>query len=659
MASIDPRDNPVAGDRKLLTSAPADDVRRHVEQQFGLAFEEAAVGMAIIGLDGRFIRINKKLAETMHRSSKEMLATTWQALSHPTALPAIREFMDAALVGGSRTYQDEVSFIRGDGKIGCGLFSASLITDEQDRTLFFFAQLFDISRRKAVEGALLEKTSWVKLLQAVAISANATSTFEQAIQAAVEEICAQTGWPVGHVFRVEEGGRVATTKLWHVSDAQQFEAFREASDRSLLHPGDGLPGLVLKTGRRVWMNDVSTHPDFIRRDAARKTGIRAALAFPVRLEDEVVAVMEFFSPEKVEPEPGFLEVMEHIGTLLGQAGEHRLIEEALVDNEERLRTIIDTASDAFVEMDTDGLIRDWNAKAVDTFGWGRDEVIGRNLCETIIPERYREAHVEGLARFLKSGEGPLIGQRVEISALRRDGSEFPVELAIWITTVGGATRFNAFIQDITERLSSQQIADEANRKLQVWVEELERRNHEIGELIETRDDLRVQSFRDPLTNLFNRRYMEESLDREILRAERGEHRLGVIMIDIDHFKKVNDTLGHDAGDAVLQQLAEFLQTNIRGADIACRYGGEEFLLILPDAPLEATRDRAEHLRVATQKIELRFEDRELPAPTLSLGVAVFPDHGTTRQALVRAADAALYRAKNSGRNRTVSAGELL
>ena len=131
------------------------------------------------------------------------------------------------------------------------------------------------------------------------------------------------------------------------------------------------------------------------------------------------------------------------------------------------------------------------------------------------------------------------------------------------------------------------------------------------------------------------------------------------MIDIDHFKKVNDTFGHEAGDLVLQRLATFLQTNIRGGDIACRYGGEEFLLILPDAPLEATRARAEALRAGFCDLELTFESRRLETPTLSLGVAVYPDHGSTRQALVRAADAALYRAKNSGRNRTVSAGELL
>lgn len=657
MASIDPQTPPAGG--KPLLAAPASEIQQHVDAQFGLGFEKAAVGMAVLADDGRFIRVNEAFSAMMRRSKKELLGSSWIALAHPDAAARTGQFMRDSLAGGPRAFQGEVNFVRGDGDIGCGLLSISLITDENDRTLFFFAQLFDVSDRKAIENALEESTSWVKLLQAVAVSANAATTFEQAIQAAVEEVCVQTGWPVGHVFRVDENGRVASTKLWHIANPELYETFREASEAALLDPGEGLPGAVLQSGRHGWMNDVSSDANFIRRNAARQVGLHAALAFPVHLEDKVVAVMEFFSDRRVDPDPAFLEVMEHIGTLLGQAGEHRLIEEALVDNEERLRTIIDTASDAFIEMDGGGLITDWNAKAVEMFGWERDEVVGQPLCEVIIPERYREAHNEGLARFHETGEGPLIGQRVEVDGLRRDGTEFPVELALWVTTVGGATRFNAFVRDITERLTHQKIADEANRKLQVWVEELESRNREISRLAETSEDLRVKSLRDPLTGLFNRRFMEESLENELARAERSGHELGVIMIDIDHFKQVNDTLGHDAGDAVLQQLAVFFQENIRAGDIACRYGGEEFLLIFPDAPLDATRDRAEALRAEAQDVQLRYEGKALAPPTLSLGVAVYPEHGETRQSLVRAADAALYRAKNSGRNRTVSAGELL
>ena len=168
-----------------------------------------------------------------------------------------------------------------------------------------------------------------------------------------------------------------------------------------------------------------------------------------------------------------------------------------------------------------------------------------------------------------------------------------------------------------------------------------------------RDTLRVQSIRDPLTGLYNRRYMEESLERELRRAARNGRSLGAIMLDLDHFKRYNDTFGHDAGDAVLRELGNFLQTQVRGEDIACRYGGEEFVLILPDAAVEVVQQRAEALREGIKRIHVRHHGQSLGTVTLSLGVALFPEHGTTAESLIRAADEALYLAKAHGRDRMI------
>lgn len=166
-----------------------------------------------------------------------------------------------------------------------------------------------------------------------------------------------------------------------------------------------------------------------------------------------------------------------------------------------------------------------------------------------------------------------------------------------------------------------------------------------------RETLRQQSIRDSLTGLFNRRYLDETLPREILRAARTGSTLGVMMVDIDYFKQLNDTHGHDAGDAVLSALGRFLQHHVRGDDIACRYGGEEFTLILPGASLDAVCDRAEQLRVGVHSLVVRFNNTQLDTITLSLGVAMWPQHGETEGLLLQAADAALYRAKQGGRNR--------
>jgi diguanylate cyclase (GGDEF)-like protein len=171
-----------------------------------------------------------------------------------------------------------------------------------------------------------------------------------------------------------------------------------------------------------------------------------------------------------------------------------------------------------------------------------------------------------------------------------------------------------------------------------------------------RETLRQQSVRDPLTGLYNRRFLEETVDRELARLERKNLPLSLIMIDVDHFKTFNDTFGHEAGDAVLRDLGGILQRHVRGGDIACRYGGEEFTVILPEANLEIGRQRAEILREAARELRLVHDGKSLGAVTLSLGVACFPEHGRRREHLLQTADAALYEAKNGGRNRVVVSG---
>src|SRR3989441_689411 len=175
-----------------------------------------------------------------------------------------------------------------------------------------------------------------------------------------------------------------------------------------------------------------------------------------------------------------------------------------------------------------------------------------------------------------------------------------------------------------------------------------------------RETLRMQSIRDPLTGLFNRRYMEESLVRELRRAARNQPPLGAIMLDLDKFKVFNDTYGHEAGDTLLRELGGFLRSRTRGEDIACRYGGEEFVLILPDASMEVTQQRAERLREEFKRLNVQQRGRSLGPVTLSVGVAVFPEHGSTVEEILRAADHALYQAKAEGRDRVAlgaAAGE--
>jgi diguanylate cyclase (GGDEF)-like protein len=170
-----------------------------------------------------------------------------------------------------------------------------------------------------------------------------------------------------------------------------------------------------------------------------------------------------------------------------------------------------------------------------------------------------------------------------------------------------------------------------------------------------REKLRSQSVRDPLTALYNRRYLDETLELELARGLRAKTPIAVIMLDIDHFKKFNDAFGHEAGDQVLKEVADVLATSMRRGDVAGRFGGEEFLLIMPGADLERAMSRADTMRETIGALDLAKGGQKLGRVTASFGVAIFPVDGETSHALVQTADKALYAAKAAGRNRVIAA----
>ncbi len=215
--------------------------------------------------------------------------------------------------------------------------------------------------------------------------------------------------------------------------------------------------------------------------------------------------------------------------------------------------------------------------------------------------------------------------KFESVCLRSEDETFSTEILMTAIPIGKKTVLHTVIRDITKRKESEQ-------------------------------KLISQAIRDPLTSLFNRRYLEESLDRELSKAQRHKNPLAIIMLDADHFKMFNDTYGHLAGDKVLRDMGKHLVTYSRKEDIACRYGGEEFVLVLPETTLEVATQRAEDLRLTIEAgKKMKYKRQTLPTVTISLGVAVFPDHGNRVNALISAADKALYEAKEHGRNQVVVA----
>jgi diguanylate cyclase (GGDEF)-like protein len=194
--------------------------------------------------------------------------------------------------------------------------------------------------------------------------------------------------------------------------------------------------------------------------------------------------------------------------------------------------------------------------------------------------------------------------------------------------------------DITDQKRLQNDLQCANDKLK----------QQLAEIEELRAKLQEQAIRDPLTNVYNRRYMAEFLDQEIARAAREEYSVSVTIMDMDNFKQFNDTYGHKCGDVVLQSFADFLVGHTRRSDVVCRYGGEEFVILMPNASLLMSYARVEAWRQDFSESVIPYEDLKF-STTFSAGVATFPEHGLTGEEILQAADEALYRSKNRGRNR--------
>jgi PAS domain S-box-containing protein len=268
--------------------------------------------------------------------------------------------------------------------------------------------------------------------------------------AVLEAIGEELGWELGAVWEVDaEAERLRCVCTWHGGEgAPEFEAL---SERIALAPGVGLPGRVLARDEAIWISDVPEDANFPRADAARRSGLHAAFGFPLNSPRGVVGVMEFFSRELREPDERVLWTMRVLGSEVGQFVARRRAEEEVRARESRLRAMLEAALDAVVTIDHRGRVTGWNHAAETTFGYRADEAIGRDLADVIVPHALRTAHRKGLARFLETGQPVILDRRLELTGLHKNGTEFPVELAITRIDLPGPPSFTGYLRDITDR----------------------------------------------------------------------------------------------------------------------------------------------------------------------------------------------------------------
>jgi diguanylate cyclase (GGDEF)-like protein/PAS domain S-box-containing protein len=305
---------------------------------------------------------------------------------------------------------------------------------------------------------------------------------------------------------------------------------------------------------------------------------------------------------------------------------------------EKYRILLDESSDPIFMFDPNGQYLYVNRAFAEGVNRKLDEIIHKKIWD-VFPKDEADKRFAVVKWVFENGETRIIEVRVP----RTDGDRYYITTAKpVINTDGKVASVICISKEITERKRMEEELRQANEKLSAQLVEIE-------SLHET---LREQAIRDPLTGLYNLRFLNESMKREIAQAIRENNSLSVVLMDIDHFKNFNDTHGHKAGDEVLQALGKMLSTQTRAGDIACRYGGEEFMVIMPSAHTEETFKRAEQWRKMFESTQIDDKGKLLSA-TVSAGVATFPDHGSTGDEIWRAADKALYEAKTTGRNRVV------
>jgi PAS domain S-box-containing protein len=292
-------------------------------------------------------------------------------------------------------------------------------------------------------------------------------------EATLEAIGRALGWRLGAVWELDsESGRLRCVCTWRAG--KRTDEFQELSESLTLGPGEGLPGRVLATGEPAWIVDAPVDDNFPRAPVARRTGLHAGFGFPLRSARGVVGVMEFFAGELREPDERLLATMAALGSQVGQFVGRRRAEEEVRASESRLRAMLEAALDAVVSMDAEGRVIGWNRAAETIFGYPASEVIGREMSELIVPPALRDAHRRGLERFLESQRGVVLDRRLELTGMRSDGSEFPVELTITRIALPGRPTFTGYLRDITDRVQADREL-RASRARLVEVADAERR----------------------------------------------------------------------------------------------------------------------------------------------------------------------------------------
>lgn len=307
------------------------------------------------------------------------------------------------------------------------------------------------SQLEQLDRELQKKNKHLDLMSQIAISATEPGSVGHLVRRSLELICRANGWVTGQFWIVKDNQNAIHCSDWYFA-TKALPQFRSASTDRKMSKGVGLPGRVWATALPVLIPEISAEVGlaFTRKSAATECGISSGFAFAVKNGPFVSAVCEFFNFERIELNNADFLFYEKLGVYLANLIAQREAERALGQQEALYKTILNHAYNAFIAINEASLITEWSSRATDVFGWEKDEVLGKPLAEVIIPERYRDAHMRGLFRYMTTGEGPVLTKPIAAPALHRNGTEIRVELFIFPIDGIDAKRFGAFIVDLSK-----------------------------------------------------------------------------------------------------------------------------------------------------------------------------------------------------------------
>jgi diguanylate cyclase (GGDEF)-like protein/PAS domain S-box-containing protein len=382
--------------------------------------------------------------------------------------------------------------------------------------------------------------------------------------------------------------------------------------------GEGAVGIAFATGAPVIVEDYAHWEHRVSSSIAVGSGV----AVPLVLQDAPIGALGIYSRHSRRYKETEVQLLALFATQVAPVFEAALMRIAsqratarAEASDRQLRDMLDAALDAHIVMDAAGRITRWNAQAEAMFGWRHDEIVGKELAETIVPPSLRDAHRRGLSHYLATGDGPILGRRVELEAMRKNGITFPVELTVAPIRTAEGPAFSAFLQDISERRQVEQ-------------------------------QLRRLAMHDALTGLPNRLLLYDRAEQAFAVAKRSNSSVALLLMDLDGFKDINDAYGHHVGDVLLQEVSIRLRTGLREQDTVARLGGDEFAVLLPETDVAGAFAASKMLR-ASLDAPLTIEGMRMPVGA-SMGVALFPAHGDDPLTLLRRADIAMYAAKRHG-----------